>query len=148
MRMTHRKSALVRATGLGLLILLASVALAGAQSNRALKILYAGPPGSDREKDFVQFLGQHFETVKTADLNAFAQTGFKEEDAEGFDVTILDYDGDGFNAPSLMVRPRFLDESAKDSRSTAGLWFTRPLITVSVAGGLMCSRWGLKTGYL
>lgn len=92
-----------------------------------LRILYAGHPDSDREKEFVQFLGQHFATVKTADL-----TAFKEKDAEGFDVTILDYDGDGFKAPRPMISPEF----------------SRPLITVGVPGGLMCDRWGLKTGYL
>jgi hypothetical protein len=92
-----------------------------------LRILYAGHPGSDREKDFVQFLGQHFATVKTGDLSAF-----REKDAEGFDVAILDYDGDGFKAPRPMV--------------SAG--FSKPLITLGVAGGLMCDRWGLKTGYL
>jgi len=113
-----------------------------------LRMLYVGHPGSDREKDFVQFLGQHFETVKTADLNAFAQNGFKNKDVEGFDVAILDYDGDGFKTPRPMVLPRFLDAGAKSSPSMAGLWFTRPLITVGVAGGLMCDRWGLKTGYL
>jgi len=92
-----------------------------------LRILYVGHPGSEREKDFVQFLGQHFETVKTADLSAF-----KDKDAGGFDVTILDYDWDGFKAPHARISPQF----------------SRPLITVGVAGGLMCDRWGLKTGYL
>jgi hypothetical protein len=92
-----------------------------------LRILYAGHPDSDREKDFVQFLGTHFATVKTADLAAF-----KEKDAEGFDVTILDYDGDGFKAP----------------RPNISLGFSKPLLTVGVPGGLMCSGWRLKLGYL
>jgi hypothetical protein len=92
-----------------------------------LRILYAGHPDSDREKDFVQFLGAYFATVKTADLAAF-----KEKDAEGFDVTILDYDGDGFKAP----------------RPNISLGFSKPLITMGVPGGLMCSGWRLKLGYL
>jgi hypothetical protein len=92
-----------------------------------LRILYAGHPDSEREKDFVQFLGQYFNTVKTADLSAF-----KETDTEGFDVTILDYDGDGFKAP----------------RPNISLGFSKPLLTVGVPGGLMCSGWRLKLGYL
>ena len=124
-----------------------SSALATSEISK-LRILYVGHPGSDREKEFVQFLGQHFATVKTADLNAFVQSGFKNQDAEGFDVTIFDYDGDGFKAPRPMIWPRFLDEDVKSPRTMAGPWFTRPLITVGVAGGLMCDRWELKTGYL
>jgi hypothetical protein len=72
-----------------------------------LRILYAGHPGSDREKDFVQFLGPHFSTVKTADLSTFT-----ENDAKDFDVTILDYDG--------TVQAPCEDFAA----------FSRPLITV------------------
>jgi hypothetical protein len=150
-----RKIGIVSVTTVLLIVALAGIE-GRAQSSSApadtqvskLRILYAGHPGSDREKDFVRFLGQHFETVKTVDLGAFAKTGFKDKDAEGFDVTIFDYDGDGFKAPQPPVLPRFLDEAAKDSPSMVGLRFTRPLITVGVAGGLMCSRWSLKTGYL
>ena len=108
-----------------------------------LRILYAGRPGSDREKDFVQFLGQHFETVKTADLRAFTN-----HDAEDSDVAILDYDGDGFEAPRPKIMPRFLNEGPKDSASPARPWCTRPVITVGVVGGMMSLDWGLKTGYL
>jgi hypothetical protein len=114
-------------------LLVGSTSYAQAQSPPAaaemgkLRILYVGHPRSDREKDFVQFLGVHFATVKTADL-----TAFKEKDTEGFDVTILDYDGDGFKAPRPAISPGF----------------SRPLVTVGVVGGLMCSQWRLKTGYL
>jgi hypothetical protein len=118
------------------------------QLNRSLKILYAGHSGSNREKDFVGFLRQHFDVVQTADLKAFAQSGFAEKDAEGFDVTIFDYDGDGREAPQSAVRPRFPDEWPGNSRGTTGPWLTRPLITVGVAGGQMCQQWKLKTGYL
>ena len=75
----------------------------------------------------MKFLGQHFATVKTADLAAFT-----ESQCDGFDVTILDYDGDGFEAPRPRISPQF----------------SHPLVTVGVPGGLMCSNWGLKTGYL
>ena len=63
----------------------------------ATRILYAGRPGSDREKDFVEFLGKYFTHVETGDLAAFG-----DKSANGFDVAILDYDGDGkdaFNFP-------------------------------------------------
>ena len=118
---------------LGVVLLAGARSYGQAQSTPALeemgklRILYAGHPGSDREKDFIQFLGQHFSIVKTADLKAF-----KEKDTEGFDVTILDYDGDGFKAPRPTISPAF----------------SRPLVTMGVPGGLMSSGWGLKTGYL
>lgn len=95
--------------------------------NRGLKILYAGRPSSDREKDFVDFLRKHFTMVETTDLKVF-----DESRCTGFDVTILDYDGDGFKAP----RPR-LSEG-----------FSRPLLTVGVPGAIICDQWRLKTGYL
>jgi len=69
----------------------------------------------------------HFAGVRTVDLK-----DVEPRHCDNFDVTILDYDGDGFKAP----RP----ELPKD--------FDRPVITVAVAGGLMSSNWDLKTGYL
>jgi hypothetical protein len=92
-----------------------------------LHILYAGRPGSDREKDFVAFLKKYFEVVQTGNLQTF-----KEADTEGFDVTLLDWDWNATNGP----RPR-MSES-----------FSRPLITLGVPGGFICSRGQLKTGYL
>ena len=92
-----------------------------------LQILYAGHPNSSREKDFVRFLAEHFIQVRTTDL-----AEFKEEQAKGFDVIILDYDGEGFKAP----RPKLSSE------------YTRPTVTVGVAGALICSGMSLKTGYL
>ena len=92
-----------------------------------LRILYAGHPDSKREKEFVQFLTGQFSKVETGDL-----TTFKETQAERFDVIILDYDGDGFNAP----RPQLSVE------------YGRPTVTVGVAGAFICSSMSLKTGYL
>ncbi|MHC4395666.1 MAG: hypothetical protein ACYS1A_08415 [Planctomycetota bacterium] len=92
-----------------------------------LQILYVGHPNSSREKDFVQFLAEHFTQVKTGDLNEF-----KEDQANGFDVIILDYDGEGLKAP----RPKLSSE------------YTRPTVTVGVAGARICSGMSLKTGYL
>ena len=92
-----------------------------------LKILYAGHPGSEREKALVTFLGEHFKDVQTCDLK-----DFKEDQAEGFAVTVMDYDGDGFKAP----RPHL-------SRD-----FSRPVMTVGVAGAFICGNLNLKMGYL
>jgi len=92
-----------------------------------LRILYVGHPDSAREKDFLNFLTKQFKAVETADLK-----DFNEGQSDGFDVTILDYDGDGFKSP----RPSI-------SRN-----FSRPMFTVGVTGALTSSRWNLKTGYL
>ncbi|UCG57041.1 MAG: hypothetical protein JSU70_19525 [Phycisphaerales bacterium] len=92
-----------------------------------LRILYAGHPDSEREKDFVEFLTKNFKAVEMADLSDFDESFTKD-----FDVTILDYDGDGFKAPRC--------------RDLSGL--SRPVVTVGVPGALMCSGWQLKTGYL
>ncbi len=92
-----------------------------------LRILYVGHPASDREKDFVRFLTEHFRQVRTDDL-----ANFKEKQTEGFDVIILDYDGDGFKTP----RPRLSSE------------YVRPTVTVGVTGALICGSMSLKTGYL
>jgi hypothetical protein len=92
-----------------------------------LRVFYAGHPEGEREKDFVQFLSKHFKQVGTGDL-----VKFKEEQAEYFDVVILDYDGDGFKAP----RPKLSPE------------YTRPTMTIGVAGSVICSNMSLKTEYL
>ena len=93
----------------------------------ALRILYAGHPGSAREKDFVEFLSQHFTQVQTADLATFT-----DKSAEGFDVMIFDYDSQGVNAP----RPSL-------SRN-----YARATVTVGVPGAIIGDQLGLKTGYL
>ncbi len=92
-----------------------------------LRILYAGLPDTDRQKDFVKFLGGHFEKVGVGDY-----LNFRAEQADGFDVVILDHDGADFRAP----RP---DVSRDYSRAT---------VTMGVPGADICSRLDLKTGYL
>ncbi len=92
-----------------------------------LRILYISDPDSIRARDFVDFLSKHFTNVHMGDLKTFRET-----DSSGFDVTILDYDGDGFKAP----KPRI-------SRN-----FSRPVVTVGVIGAFICDSLSLKTGYL
>ncbi|MCX5643940.1 MAG: hypothetical protein NTZ17_04535 [Phycisphaerae bacterium] len=120
-------------------VALLAILLAGARSHAQslsspavselgqLRILYVGHPDSDRQKDFVQFLGQHFSTVKTGDLRAF-----KEKDTDGFDVTLLDWDANVLEGPYPKVSEGF----------------ARPVITLGVRGALICRRWRLKAGYL
>lgn len=92
-----------------------------------LRILYAGLPNTERAKDFVDFLSKHFKQVETADYNTF-----KGDKTAGFDVTIIDYDGQDTRAPLPSI-------SREYSRAT---------ITVGSPGADLCSRLSLKTGYL
>ncbi|MEN6334323.1 MAG: hypothetical protein ABFE01_08675 [Phycisphaerales bacterium] len=137
----HTSTFTARTVGLVLLVLAASLGCkrdeppqsqvgpvtAYPESNRALRILYAGRPGSDREKDFVAFLQWNFDTVRTGDLRTFT-----EADAQDFDVTLLDWDK---NDPDI-------------SAPTVSEGFSRPVITLGVPGGLIAKQWRLKTGYL
>jgi hypothetical protein len=91
-----------------------------------LRILYAGLPDTDRQKDFVKFLSGHFEKVKVGDY-----LNFKAEQADGFDVVILDHDGVDEKAP----RP----DVPRD--------YSRATVTMGVPGADICSRLDLKTGY-
>ena len=93
----------------------------------ALHLLYAGSPGSAREREFVQFMGQHFQAVKTGDWSQFDGS-----QATGFDVVILDYAGDGFQAPPLRMAPNY----------------NHPTMTIGVAGARLCSRLNLKPAYM
>ena len=95
----------------------------------AMRILYAGHPGSDREKDFVEFLGKYFTQVETGDLATFS-----DKSADGFDAAILDYDSDGRDA-------------FKFPRPKLSLNYARATVTVGVAGAMICSQLRLKTGY-
>lgn len=99
---------------------------AAAAERIPMKLYYAGKPGSEREKDFVAFLREHFSDVQTGDFAAF--TG---QQADGFDVVLLDWDGDAFKGPHPVIAPDY----------------ARPTVTIGVAGAFVCSARGLKTGY-
>jgi len=92
-----------------------------------LRIFYAGKPGSAREADFVAFLRQHFRHVSTGDL-----ASFEAQQAADADVILLDHDGNGFKAP----RPKLPTD------------YTRPTVTIGVAGAVFCDYLRLKTGYM
>jgi hypothetical protein len=112
-----------------LMVLLMASAGARAQTAQKLNlsIFYAGHPDSAREADFVQFLGAHFTQVNSGDL-----AKFDGSQAAKSDVVLLDYDGDGFQAPRPML-----------SRD-----YSRPTVTIGVIGGFICGQLGLKTGYM
>lgn len=102
-----------------------------AQTNREekidLRILYLGHPGSEREKEYVNFLRTHFKEVGKGDLQKF-----EASQTEKYDVIILDYDGRCFDAP----RPELSRE------------YDRPTVTIAGVGALIGSGLNLKTGYL
>jgi hypothetical protein len=92
-----------------------------------LKILYVGLPDTERQKDFVDFLSEHFEHVEAVDYY-----NFQEADTENCDVAIFDKDG-------VEWRPLEIKVSEQYSRST---------VTIGVPGSFWCDRRRLKTGYM
>ncbi len=142
----------MKKTGICLLILAAAIAVTGCRKSQPdeteqtartpkteneipvhsggaidLKVLYAGRPGSDRQKDFVAFLSKHFTQVTTGDLAQFNDAG-----AEAVDVVILDYDGKSSDAPM----PDISDD------------YSAPTITLGVVGANISSELDLATGYM
>jgi hypothetical protein len=115
------------AAWLTLLFMPAAGARGQADQKLNLSVFYAGHPGSAREADFLQFLSAHFRQVDSGDL-----AKFDGSQAAKADVVLLDYDGDGFQAPRPML-PRD---------------YSRPTVTLGVIGGFICNQLGLKTGYM
>ncbi len=127
---------------LSLLALLACAVPLRADEPFALKVLYAGNPGSDREKDFVSFLEKHFVKVDKADYQKFT-----EDRAKGHDVIILDWtsiyprDKDGKITPNLTgmnspTPPRLSER------------YDRPTILIGAAGGFAARQSRLKITWL
>ncbi len=125
--MTFRNILLAWLVAMGPFVLSYSAAAAATREKIELKVLYAGHPGTDREKEFIEFLRLHFTEASTADLAKFTATSAGE-----FDVVLLDYDGDGFKSPMPAISGNY----------------TKPTVTLSVTGGLICSQLRLKTGYM
>ena len=103
-----------------------------AESKISLRILYAGMPGTARQKDFVSFLGKHFVEVKAVDVGSFT-----EEQANDSDVVILDKDGiqwanRGGNPLSDLKLP-------KD--------YSRATLALGIPGAFLYDRMRLKPGY-
>src|SRR5262249_44196130 len=101
----------------GLALLVAGAAALG-DERMDVKVLYAGNPGSDRERDFKGFLETNFARVGTASYETF-----QEKDARDYDVVILDW---------TSIYPR--DESGKIDGKVEGLKNpTPPRLTGSYA---------------
>ncbi len=100
---------------------------AGTSEKLDLRILYVGLPGTERRKDFVEFLRQHFWQVDTADYNTF-----KEEQTKDCDVAIFDKDG-------LEWKSLDIEVSGQYSRAT---------ISIGVPGAFWCRRVSSKMGYM
>jgi len=92
-----------------------------------LRVLYVGLPETERQKDFVTFLGRHFTEVETADYNSF-----KEEQTEDCDVAIFDKDGLEWKALDIRVSNRYC----------------RPTISLGVPGAFWVRSVSRKMGYM
>ncbi len=92
-----------------------------------LRVLYVGLPDTERQKDFVTFLGKHFTQVETADYNAF-----EEEQTKDCDVAIFDKDG--------------LEWKALDIRVSS--LYSRATVSLGVPGAFWVRRVSPKMGYM
>ena len=92
-----------------------------------LRILYVGLADTERQKDFVTFLGKHFKQIDTADYYAFT-----EEQTKDCDVAIFDKDG-------IEWAPLEIDVSDKYSRAT---------VSIGVPGAFWVRKVSPKMGYM
>ncbi|MCP4456003.1 MAG: hypothetical protein GY809_31485 [Planctomycetes bacterium] len=97
-----------------------------------LRILYAGMPGTARQKDFVSFLGKHFVAVKAVDVKTFTEAQAKDSD-----VVILDKDGIQWGS------------RGGDPLSSLKLpeTYTRATLSLGIPGAFLLDRMSLKPGY-
>jgi len=84
-----------------------------------LRILYVGQPDTERTKDFIEFLSKNFEKVGNIDKKTF-----NEHKTDEFDVIVI-------------------DEIINISRE-----YSRPTVTIGIAGTKIGDYLDLKTGYL
>ena len=92
-----------------------------------LRVLYVGLPDTERQKDFVTFLGKHFTQVETTDYNTF-----QEEQTKDCDVAIFDKDG-------LEWKPLDIRVSSRYSRAT---------VSLGVPGAFWIRSVSRKMGYM
>jgi hypothetical protein len=128
----------MRTRWLALAAVLATGGFARADDPIALKVLYAGNPGSEREKEFSALLSKHFAKVATGNYENFTSAH-----AKGHDVVILDW---------TSIYPR--DEHGKIRKNFDGLnnptppklsgEYDRPTILIGAAGGFVGQTLSLK----
>lgn len=105
---------------------------APAENKISLRILYAGMPGTARQKDFVSFLSNHFVEVKSVDVGSFAA-----EQADESDVVILDKDGIQWGGRG--------DKPLRDLRLPKD--YSRATLALGIPGAFLYDRMSLKPGY-
>ena len=105
---------------------------APAENKISLRILYAGMPGTARQKDFVSFLSRHFVEVKSVDVGSFAG-----EQANDSNVVILDKDGIQWGSRG--------DKPLRDIRLPKS--YSRATLALGIPGAFLYDRMGLKPGY-
>lgn len=89
-----------------------------------LSILYAGAPGGEREKHFVEFLEQWFPEVQTISLEALTSKA-----AEPFDVVVADW------------MPHYKDGSYQqgtDAKAHLDPLYSKPTICIGSVGSAIC----------
>ena len=107
-----------------------------------LKVLYAGNPGSDRTKDFKEFLERYFTSVAVVDFRQFEEAQAADHDVVIFDwTTIYARDAEGKilqdqNGITMPPAPQL-------SRD-----FDRATILIGAAGGQVAGRLDLKINWL
>ncbi len=121
-----------------LMVLLTCGVPARADEPFAVRVLYSGNPGSDREKDFVSFLEKHFAKVGKADYRKFTK-----DQAKGYNVVVFDW---------TSIYPR--DKDGKIKKEFNGLnspappalseQYDRASILIGAAGGFLAGQLGLK----
>lgn len=95
-----------------------------------LSVLYLGDVDKDRAQAFVEFLSRHFTYAEAIHRDLFAF-----EDAEDFDVVLLDWSQ---SEVDLMAMDKI--ESPLGAREE----WTKPLVLLDSAGLLMAGPWELQ----
>jgi len=100
---------------------IAAVAAHDLGEAKQLKVLYAGPSGTEREKAFVTFLREHFTTVAVIDIEMLSVDTAKQHD-----VVIAD---------GKRLYPMDEKRQLATPRVKIGADFTKPIIMISAVGG-------------
>ena len=97
---------------------------AGAGDAADLSILYAGAPGGEREKHFVEFLEQWFPEVHTINLEELDSKA-----AEAFDVVVADWKPHYQNGTPL---------NGVDPKTRLDPDYSKPTICIASVGASIC----------
>jgi len=120
---------------LGLLLLAAPLS---ADERMNVRVLYCGDPGSQREADYHSFLARHFTKVTLRDTREF-----KEKDADGQDVVILDWSS-GYDGKGDIDQKKWKRYHKPQLSKT----YARPTILIGRGGGAVGESLKLKIDWL